>query len=179
MAKDDVKVDEALGAPEAEVSQAEVDEATQALQAERDDLYDRLVRTTADFDNYRKRIDRERRDVSEAAAADLIRDVLPVVDDLERALSAAAASGEDADGPSGALRRGVELIHKQLLEVLRRRGVEPFETVGEVFDPAWHEAILHEPGTDRPEGEIVGEVRRGYRLGQRLLRPAQVRVAKA
>jgi molecular chaperone GrpE len=63
--------------------------------------------------------------------------------------------------------------------VLRRRGVEPLAAVGETFDPAWHEAILHEPGTGRPEGEIVGEVRRGYRLGQRLLRPAQVRVAKA
>jgi len=172
MANDDVNPDEsATPAPAA-------DEAVQALQAERDDLYDRLLRTTADFDNYRKRTDRERRELSEAAAADLIRDVLPVVDDLERALSA-AGSADDGDSPAGSLRLGVELIRKQLLEVLRRRGVEPFETVGEMFDPAWHEAILHEPGTDRPEGEIVGEVRRGYRIGQRLLRPAQVRVAKA
>ena len=172
MANDDVNPDEsATPAPAA-------DEAVQALQAERDDLYDRLLRTTADFDNYRKRTDRERRELSEAAAADLIRDVLPVVDDLERALSA-AGSADDGDSPAGSLRLGVELIRKQLLEVLRRRGVEPFETVGEMFDPAWHEAILHEPGTDRPEGEIVGEVRRGYQIGQRLLRPAQVRVAKA
>ena len=175
MANDDVdvNVDEPAGAPT-----SDVDEATQALRAERDDLYDRLLRTTADFDNYRKRIDRERREVSEAAAADLVRDILLILDDLERALSAPAGA-ERADGPEGSFRKGVELIHKQLLEVLRRRGVEPFETIGQMFDPSWHEAILHEPGTDRPEGEIVGEIRKGYRLGQRLLRPAQVRVAKA
>jgi molecular chaperone GrpE len=172
MANDDVNVDER--------SETQDDETTQALRAERDDLHDRLLRTTADFDNYRKRIERERREGAEYVAADVIRDVLPIVDDLERALAAATASAaDDADASAAPLLRGVELIHKQLVEVLRRRGVEPLAAVGETFDPAWHEAILHEPGTGRPEGEIVGEVRRGYRLGQRLLRPAQVRVAKA
>jgi molecular chaperone GrpE len=152
----------------------------QALRAERDDYYDRLLRTTADFDNYRKRIERERREVSEAASADLIRDLLPIVDDLERALNASAAGENEAEADNMAsLRRGVELIHRQLLDVLRKRGAEPFESVGQPFDPAWHEAISHEAGSKRPEGEILGEVRRGYRLGQRLLRPAQVRVAKA
>jgi len=152
----------------------------QALRAERDDYYDRLLRTTADFDNYRKRIERERREVSEAASADLIRDLLPVVDDLERALSASAPAEKEHEADKAAsLRRGVELIHRQLLEALRKRGAEPFETVGQLFDPAWHEAISYEAGSNRPEGEILGEVRRGYRLGQRLLRPAQVRVAKA
>ena len=77
------------------------------------------------------------------------------------------------------LRRGIELIHKQLLEALRRRGVEPYDSVGQTFDPTWHEAISYETGTDLPEGEIIGEVRRGYRIGQRLLRPSQVRVARA
>lgn len=156
------------------------DAAAQALRAERDDLYDRLLRTTADFDNYRKRIERERREVSEGATADLIRDLLPVIDDLERALAATAASdAEREDDRETNLRRGIQLIHKQLLEVLRRRGVEPFDSVGQPFDPAWHEAISYETGADRPEGEIIGEVRRGYRLGQRLLRPSQVRVARA
>ena len=112
---------------------------------------------------------------SEAAAADLIRDLLPVVDDLERAL-AAPRRPADADGP---LRRGVELIHQQLLEVLRKRGVEPFESVGRDFDPAWHEAVAHEPANGHRDGEIAAEFRRGYRLGSRLLRPAQVKVAKA
>lgn len=160
---------------------AAAEDDVQALRAERDDYYDRLLRTTADFDNYRKRIERERREVSEAASADLIRDLLPVVDDLERALNASAAVAEkegEADN-TATLRRGVELIHRQLLEALRKRGAEPFETMGQLFDPAWHEAISYEAGSNRPEGEILGEVRRGYRLGQRLLRPAQVRVAKA
>ena len=163
-----------------ETGEAAAEDPAQALRAERDDLYDRLLRTTADFDNYRKRIERERREVSEAATADLIRDLLPVVDDLERALANSAA--EDTEGEAdrdSSLRRGIELIHKHLLEVLRRRGVEPFDSVGQQFDPAWHEAISHETGSNRPEGEIIGEVRRGYRLGQRLLRPSQVRVAKA
>ena len=163
-----------------ETGEVTAEDPSQALRAERDDLYDRLLRTTADFDNYRKRIERERREVSEAATAELIRDLLPVVDDLERALANSAsddARGEEDSGSS--LRRGIELIHKFLLEVLRRRGVEPFDSVGQQFDPAWHEAISHEKGSNRPEGEIIGEVRRGYRLGQRLLRPSQVRVAKA
>jgi molecular chaperone GrpE len=176
MAKDDVNVTEPPDA--AETGATIADDAAQALRAERDDLYDRLLRTTADFDNYRKRIDRERRETSQAAAADLIGDLLPIVDDLERARSASAGVIADSEG-AAALQRGVELIHRQLLEVLRRRGVEPFDSVGQEFDPAWHEAIAHEPGSDRPEGEILGEVRRGYRLGQKLLRPAQVRVAKA
>jgi len=153
-------------------------EALAALQQERDDLYDRLLRTTADFDNYRKRIDRERRDVSEAAAADLLRDLLPVVDDLERALE--AEPGPAADGDRFArFREGVELIHRQLLDVMRRRGAEPFESLGQPFDPSWHEAVASEPANGRPDGEIVDEIRRGYRLGSRLLRPAMVRVAKA
>jgi len=153
-------------------------EALGALQQERDDLYDRLLRTTADFDNYRKRIDRERRDVSEAAAADLLRDLLPVVDDLERALE--TEPGPAADGDRFArFREGVELIHRQLLDVMRRRGAEPFESLGQPFDPSWHEAVASEPADGRPDGEIVDEIRRGYRLGSRLLRPAMVRVAKA
>jgi molecular chaperone GrpE len=146
---------------------------TDALRQERDDLQDRLLRTAAEFDNYRKRTDRERRELSDAVAADLIRDILPVVDDLERALAAAS------DSPDAALRSGVELIHRQLLDALRRRGAEPFESIGRDFDPAWHEALAGEPAKGRRDGEITAEIRRGYRLGSRLLRPALVKVAKA
>jgi molecular chaperone GrpE len=149
------------------------DEAA-ALQRERDELRDRLLRTAADFDNYRKRTDRERRDLSEAIAADIVRDVLPAVDDLERAL-AVPATGPAAD----TYRRGVELIHRQLLEALKRRGVEPIETVGQAFDPNWHESVAQDPAHGAPDGQITAEVRRGYRLGSRLVRAAQVRVAKA
>ena len=145
------------------------------LRRERDDLHDRWMRSAAEFENYRRRTERERRELSEAAAADLIRDLLPVVDDFERALgSADAASGA---GPE--FRRGVELIHKQLLEALRKRGAQPFDSIGQPFDPSWHEAVAWEPAGDRPDGEITAELRRGYRLGTRLLRPAQVKVAKA
>lgn len=149
------------------------DDPTAALKRERDELQDRLLRSVAEFDNYRKRTDRERRELSDAVVADLVRDVLPVVDDLERAISAAADSADPA------LRSGVELIHRQLVEALKRRGVEPFDSIGQDFDPSWHEALASEPANERRDGEIVEEIRRGYRIGQRLLRPAMVRVAKA
>ena len=148
-------------------------DAADAIKQERNELQDRLLRTAAEFDNYRKRTDRERRELSDAVAADLIRDMLPVVDDLDRAIVAAA------DSPDAALRSGVELIHRQLLDVIRRRGAESFDSVGQDFDPAWHEALASEPANGRRDGEVVAEIRRGYRLGTRLLRPALVRVAKA
>jgi molecular chaperone GrpE len=143
------------------------------LQKQRDDYYDRLLRKTAEFDNYRKRTERERLQLSEAAAADLIEELLPLVDDMERALKADAGS-EGAD----AIRRGVELIHKQLLETLRKRGVRPIESLGADFDPHFHQAVAHEPVEGRREGEVIEEFRRGYMLGDRLLRPAMVKVAK-
>lgn len=144
------------------------------LQRDRDDLHDRLLRMTAEFDNYRKRTDRERRELSEAAGADLIRDLLPVLDDLERALAAPADSAAATN-----YRNGVDLIRRQMLEVLRRRGVEPLDVVGQDFDPQWHESVADEPANGRRDGEITGEIRRGYRIGQKLLRAAMVRVAKA
>ncbi len=143
------------------------------LQRQRDDYYDRLLRKTAEFDNYRKRTDRERIQLSEAAAADLIEELLPLVDDMERALK--ADTGSEA---TEAIRRGVELIHKQLLETLRKRGVKPIESLGADFDPHFHMAVSHEPADGRREGEVVEEFRRGYMLGDRLLRPAMVKVAK-
>jgi len=152
---------------------AEQNDPTGVLQRERDELYDRLLRMTADFDNYRKRNERERRDLSDAVTADLVRDVLPAVDDLERALAAPAS-----DDAAQAYRKGVELIHRRLLETLRKRGVEPLDVVGQDFDPNWHEAVAHDPGAGHRDGEITAELRRGYRIGQRLLRPAQVRVAR-
>ncbi len=154
---------------------ADASDPLTALQQERDELYDRLLRMTADFDNYRKRTERERRELSDAVAADLVRDVLPAIDDLERALAAPAS-----DDSTPAYRRGVELIHRRLLDALRTRGVEPMDVLGKEFDPNWHEAVAHDPATDeRREGEITAELRRGYRIGPRLLRPAQVKVAKA
>ena len=160
----------------AAVTQAEQPESSAdpaELEKQRDEYYDRLLRKTAEFDNYRKRTERERIQLSEAAAADLLEELLPLVDDMERALK--ADPGTEA---TEAIRRGVELIHKQLLETLRKRGVRPVEALGADFDPHFHMAVSHEPADGRREGEVVEEFRRGYMLGDRLLRPAMVKVAK-
>jgi molecular chaperone GrpE len=143
------------------------------LQRQRDEYYDLLLRKSAEFDNYRKRIDRDRQAQSENAAASLVEELLPLMDDLERALKAdAGAEGGEA------YRRGVELIQQQLGEILRKRGVRPIEAVGVDFDPHYHQAVSYEPAEGRREGEIVEEFRRGYMLGDRLLRPSMVKVAK-
>ena len=152
---------------------AERDPELAALQRERDDIYDRLLRKTAEFDNYRKRVDKERRDQSEWAAADVLGEVLGVLDDFERALSV------EAPPEAQAYRTGVELIHRQLGELLRKRGVTAFDTAGTDFDPHLHQAVAYEEAPGAREGEIIGELRKGYKLGDRLLRPALVRVAKA
>ena len=146
------------------------------LKQQRDDYYDRLLRKTAEFDNYRKRIERERTQLSEAAAADLLQEMLPLVDDMERALK--ADPGTDASAATEAFRRGVELIHQQLLKTLGKRGVKPMDALGQDFDPHFHQAVAHEPADGRREGEVVEEFSRGYMLGDRLLRPAMVKVAK-
>ena len=155
---------------------AATEDETGALRKERDELHDRWLRSVAEFDNYRRRTERERRERGDAANADLVRDLLPILDNFERALASAPAAG---DAASESLYRGVELIYKQLLDAIKKRGAEPFDSLGEKFDPTWHEAVMHEPAGDRPEGEITGELRRGYRIGSRLLRPAQVKVTKA
>ncbi len=139
---------------------------------QRDEHYDRLLRLTAEFDNYRKRTERERRELIEQAAGDLLGDLLPIVDDLERALAADARDGD-------AYRRGVEIIHKQMIDVMARRGVAPIEAVGADFDPTLHQAVVHEPSDGHRDGEVVEELRRGYTLRGRLLRASMVKVAKA
>jgi molecular chaperone GrpE len=148
-----------------------------ATRRERDDLLDRLLRMTAEFDNYRKRTERERRELAQAAGVDVIRELLPVLDDFERAL-ATRPDGKSADATDN-YRRGVELIHRRTLDMLRKRGVEPFDAVGQDFDPMWHEAVASEPANGHRDGEITAEMSRGYRIGDRLLRPAQVKVARA
>ena len=152
---------------------ADTEAATSELQRQRDEFYDLLLRKSAEFDNYRKRVERDRQMLTDAAAANMIEELLPLMDDLERALKAEA--GTDS---GDAYRRGVELIHQQLGEILRRRGVRAIESVGADFDPHYHQAVSHEPAEGRREGEIVEEFRRGYMLGDRLLRPSMVKVAK-
>jgi molecular chaperone GrpE len=145
----------------------------EALKTERNTLQDRLLRTAAEFDNYRKRIDRERRDQAESAATGLLLEVLPVVDNLERALQAPAVA------ESASYRAGVELIHRQLLDLLRKRGVTPIDALGADFDPRIHQAVSQEASETHRDGEVMEEMQRGYMLGDRLLRPAMVKVAKS
>jgi molecular chaperone GrpE len=172
MANDDNDIAEETGEGAGPAAATEtVEESAEQIKQQRDDYYDLLLRKTAEFDNYRKRTDRERQQASEAAAADLLEELLPLVDDMERALR---AEGGDTE----AIRRGVELIHRKLLETLRKRGVRPIESLGADFDPHYHMAVSHEPANGRREGEVVEEFRRGYMLGDRLLRPAMVKVAK-
>ena len=143
------------------------------LQRERDDYYDRWMRKAAEFDNYRRRIERERRDYADNTVTRLLEDLLLVVDDFDRALTV------DAGEAGGAYRKGVELIHAKLQDLMAKYGVRPIQALGADFDPNLHQAVVHEPSAERREGEVIGELRKGYTIGDRLLRPAMVKVAKA
>jgi molecular chaperone GrpE len=145
----------------------------ESLRREKDALQERLLRTAAEFDNYRKRVDRERRELAEYASADILSELLPIIDNLERALQAPATGNDEA------FRKGVELIHKQMVDLLRKRGVRPIEAQGADFDPNFHQAVIHEASDAHREGEVMQELQRGYLLGDRLLRPAMVKVAKS
>ena len=147
--------------------------AADTLQKERDDLYDRLLRKTAEFDNFRKRVERDRKDMIEWAAADVLGDLLSIVDDFDRALAASAPPEAQS------FKAGLELIQRQLAELLKKRGVTPVEALGADFDPHLHQAVAYEEVPGAREGEVVGVMAKGYKLGERLLRPALVKVAKA
>jgi molecular chaperone GrpE len=144
----------------------------QVLEQERDQYLDLLLRKSAEFENYRRRVDRERREQADRTVTDLLLEMLPIVDDLERALKAEGGQAE-------AYRKGVELIYRQMLELLKRRGVTPFEAEGEDFDPNRHQAVISEQAPDRRDGEVLEQFARGYLIGERLLRPAMVKVARA
>ena len=141
------------------------------LRAERDNLFDRLARLQAEFDNYRKRAARENADFRDFAVADAARTLLPVIDNFSLALKNASAKPQD-------LRKGVELIHKQLQDVLQKLNVERIPSQGQPFDPNVHEAIEVVESDEVPDHHVLEELQPGYRIKGRLLRPAMVRVAK-
>jgi molecular chaperone GrpE len=143
------------------------------LLAERASLYDKLLRRQAEFDNYRKRVERERAELYQHGRDDVLLQFLPVVDNFERALS----SLEESEGDADALLRGVELIHKQFKDALSKLGLEPVEAVGQTFDPHVHEAVTTEATDKHKENTVIEEFLRGYKIGDRLLRPAKVKVA--
>jgi molecular chaperone GrpE len=142
-----------------------------AAEAKAQQHLDDLKRLAADFDNYRKRVTREQAALSARAAERLVKELLPIVDDLERALEAAEEHEE------AKLEEGVRLVHRQLASVLEREGLAEIETNGK-FDPHVHEALLSQP-SDAEEGSVIGVMQKGYRLGDRVVRPARVIVAAA
>jgi molecular chaperone GrpE len=143
----------------------------ETLARERDQYKDLLLRSTAEFDNFRKRVERERRETIEQANADLIRELLPLIDDLER------AAGTETGDSVEAFRRGVGLIGKRFADILAARGVVALDPVGAPFDPHEHEAVMREAREGVAEGEVLEVLSRGYKLKDRLLRPAVVKVA--
>jgi molecular chaperone GrpE len=139
------------------------------LKAERDQLFDRLARLQAEFDNSRKRESKDRSDFRDFAVSNTVEQFLPVLDNFQLALK--------STGSAEQLRTGVELIVKQMEEALRTLNVQPVETIGSTFDPRFHEALDMVERTDLPDHQVFDEVRRGYRIRDRLIRPALVRVA--
>jgi|GEM_PF-259193 len=139
------------------------------LRAELADLKDRSMRTLADFDNFRKRAEKERGEIRRRAVSEVVRDFLDVVDNLERA-AAAGGSAED-------LKTGVDMILRQLADVLRRQGVERVKAEGERFNPAFHEAVSRQEDPDVDEPRVAAEMQAGYRIGDKLLRASRVVVA--
>lgn len=142
------------------------------LEAEAEEASNRYLRLAADFDNYKKRARQEQSDLVRSANAELIGKLLPVVDNFHRVLESTPESAGDA------WVKGLKLSLQQLEELLAAQGVQPIEAVGQPFDPSLHEAIGHEESSEHPEDTVVTEVRRGYRLNDRVVRPALVRVAR-
>lgn len=143
--------------------------------AKADENWDRLLRTTADFDNFKKRAARERGEAIQYANVALIQKLLPILDHFEMAQAAAQNS---KDEKSSSLQSGVAMIQKQLKDVLVEAGLEEIDAMGKPFDPTLHEAISQQETADVPEGNVAQQVRKGYKLRDRLLRPATVIVAK-
>ena len=143
--------------------------------AKADENWERLVRTTADFDNFKKRAAREKQEAIKYANESLLQKLVPVLEHLDMALAAAQAAGPQ---PGQSLQAGVGLLCQQLKAVLTEAGLEEVDAVGKLFDPNLHEALSQQETPDVPEGHVVLQARKGYRLRERLLRPASVVVAK-
>ncbi len=150
-------------------------EELKARAARADEHWDRLLRTAADLENFKKRAARERIETAQAAATALIQKLLPVLDHFEMAQSAAQTAQDDK---LASLQAGVAMIQEQLKNTLAESGLEEIDASGKPFDPTWHEAVSQQETADVPEGHVVQQLRKGYKLRDRLLRPATVIVAK-
>ena len=162
-------------APQTPLTPEQVEEL-KTRAARSDENWDRLLRTTADFDNFKKRAARERQDAIRFANEGLVQKLIPVLDNFEVALAAAQTSS--ADGLKS-LQDGVNMIQTQLRSVLLETGLEEVDATGKAFDPNLHEAVSEQESAEVPEGHVLQQLRKGYKLRERLLRPATVIVAKA
>jgi molecular chaperone GrpE len=141
-----------------------------ALKSERDELKELLLRRQAEFDNFRKRTEKERSEYVQYAGMEIVRDILPILDDFDRAMKVQS-------GATPEYTKGVEMIHSRIYDTLRKVGLEPIETAGKSFDPHLHQAVERVETDDSPEGTILGEFQRGYNFKSKLLRPSMVKVA--
>jgi molecular chaperone GrpE len=164
--------DQAAAAEQSEGTSAQgLAEANEKLQAEKRELYDRLLRSQAELDNFRKRTQKEKEEIRQHAAENLIRSLLPTLDGFERALQ------HREEGVPETYFKGMEIIYKELRDVLSRAGLVAVETEGQLFDPHLHQAVETVKAPGHREHEIVAEMQRGYKLKNKLLRPAIVKVA--
>ena len=168
---DNISSDTALATDPAEHINALTAERDQ-LVSEKAELHDLLLRQRAEFENFRRRSERERLEYSDYAAAEAVRPLLPILDDFERALK--ASEGQDVNAE---FRRGIELIYSRLLETLKKMGLEPIEAAGQPFDPNLHNAIQRVETDEAEDGTVLEEYQRGYNFKGRLLRPSMVKVA--
>jgi molecular chaperone GrpE len=159
--------------PEHELPPASPEDRAAALAVERDEMKDRMLRVAADFENWKKRAKKEQTDAVNSARESVLRDILEVVDNLERAAGAQASAVVDG----AAVMKGVSLVLRLFQQKLERYEVKPFEVTGQPFDPRVHEAVSRIESADVPSGAVAAELQKGYRIGERLLRPALVSVS--
>ena len=167
------KIDSNQEDPLAEDKQGEQQDQLQverdALKAERDELKDLLLRRQAEFDNFRKRSEKERSEYVQYAGMEMVRELLPILDDFDRAMK--------VEGGNPEYTKGVQMIHSRMYETLKKQGLEPIDTTGKDFDPHLHQAVERVETQDAAEGTILGEFQRGYNFKSKLLRPSMVKVA--
>lgn len=175
MENSEIKTDDVSADPitvPATATPAELDQLRierDGLRVERDELRETLLRRQAEFDNFRKRTERERLEQSQYASMEVVGELVPILDDFERALAAESGSPEYA--------KGIQMIYQRMAESLKKTGLEPIEAVGKPFDPHLHQAIERVETNDSPENTVIGEFQRGYNFKGKLLRPSMVRVA--
>jgi molecular chaperone GrpE len=170
---------QATGATEAAAEEAVTPDPVDALKAENAELRDRVLRTVAEMENLRKRTEREIADTRSYAIAGFARDMLTATDSLSRALLVLPAEArETADATTKSLIEGIEMTEREMQRLLSKHGVKPIEAEGEKFDPHKHQAMFEVPDPSRPEGTVVQVVQAGFAIGDRVLRPAMVGIAK-